>query len=76
MEEVYDSPLELSVRFIGQIEESHRISIQTEEPLLLQEMTVLSAEGILLFSLRANFTDYKQCMKVGHSCISRYYDVF
>jgi hypothetical protein len=48
LEEVYDSLLELSLRSIGQIEESHKIPLQTEEPLLLQEMAVLSAEGILL----------------------------
>jgi hypothetical protein len=48
LEEVCDSLLQLPVRSIGHTEKSHKISLQTEGPLLLQEMTVLSAEEILL----------------------------
>jgi hypothetical protein len=33
---------------IEQAEKGHKISLQTEDPLLVQEMTVLSAEGISL----------------------------
>jgi hypothetical protein len=48
LEKVGYSLLELSMLLFGQTEGSHKMSLETEESLLLQEMTVLSVEGISL----------------------------